>query len=730
MGYQDNFLRPLVVDLFAGGGGAGTGIELALKRPVDIAVNHDPAAVGMHKANHHYTRHFCESVFAVNPKSVTGGREIGLLWASPDCTHFSRAKGGTPVKKEIRGLAWVVVEWAATVKPRVIMLENVPEFTTWCPLTPDNRPDKSKQYKVTRDVGGRKVKETHGSTFIKFVTALNKLGYAVDWRKLSADDYGAGTTRERLYLIARRDGEPVIFPKPTHGNGKGLLPKHAAAEYIDFSVRGKSVFDRQKPLAAATMKRIARGLDKFTIKNPKPYIVRICHTGDNRAYDVEKPLNTVCGKNEHCIVDGKLTPYIVPTGYGEREGQKPRVNDISEPLGTAVSTLKHNIAAPVLEPFIMCNNNNNVGTAGTEPLHTVTGGNRHFLTEPIVAPFVHSRYGNGDNNRDISEPLPTITAQKLGHQMLINTELLPFIYSRYGKDSEIRGRGVDSPLPTVTSENDHNELTSVELLPFVTVNTTGNIGNAADEPTQAITGVNKHFLLSPHITQYHSEQSERENRAYPADEPINVIDTNPRYALTSAHITKYFGGNYNGAGSAADKPVDTITAIDHNALVASHLCVFRKNVDYKPVTEPLPTITARAEHYAEIKTYFVKYDSMAEVGKWAQVRELLNKYAGYTIADDEILILQIGGNPYYISDIEMRMLLPKELYGCQGFPPDYIFERTADGKPLSKSEQVKKVGNSVCPPVAAALVRANLRGDCVGREIRTMKELEAAVCGV
>jgi DNA (cytosine-5)-methyltransferase 1 len=557
--YQSSFLSEMIIDYFCGGGGASTGIETALGRIVDLAVNHDAAAIGMHAANHIFTRHIKDDVFHVDIEREVNGRKVLLLWGSPDCTHFSKAKGGTPVKKEIRGLAWVLVRVALLVRPQIIMLENVPEFTTWGPLTPENRPDKSKR----------------GETFREFINALKALGYDVDWRVLSADDYGAGTTRKRLHLIARCDGQPIVFPAPTHGDAPGLLPKRTAAEYIDFSLRGKSIFNRKKPLAIATQKRIARGLDKFTIRAKKPFIIQTQF--NNMPQDAFKPLTTICGVNKHSVVEPKYTP------------------------------------------FVMCNNNNNVGTAANEPLHTITGGNRHYLTE--------------------------------------------------GK-------------------------------------------------------------LAPYLIQYHSETTARENRAYSVTDPIKVINGSPRYGLTSAYITKYYGGNYRGAGSATNAPLDSITAIDHNALVESHLCIFRRGADCRPLTAPLPTLTAAAEHFAEIKTYLLKYDPVADLGNWEQVRKLLNDYAGYAIAVDEVLIIEIDGTPYFISDIEMRMLTPKEPYGCQGFPPDYVFDRTADGKPLSKAEQIKKVGNSVCPPVATALVRANLPELCGASGISTMRELMREVAVV
>lgn len=277
MAHQISIFDEIIVDNFAGGGGASTGIELALGRPVDIAINHDPAAIAMHRANHPFTEHYCESVWDVDPVKVCRGRRVALMWLSPDCKHFSKAKGGKPVEKHIRGLAWIAVRWAALVKPRVIVLENVEEFKTWG--------------RIDRATGKPDVAHK-GETFRSFVNALKHHGYAVEWKELRACDYGAPTSRKRLVLIARCDGKPIVFPKPTHGKGKGLKPYRTAAEIIDWTLPCPSIFARKKPLVEATLRRIARGLDKFVIRAEKS--------------------------------------FIVPIGYGEKEGQKPRVQDIDE----------------------------------------------------------------------------------------------------------------------------------------------------------------------------------------------------------------------------------------------------------------------------------------------------------------------------------------------------------------------------------------------------------------
>lgn len=620
MAYQDNFLRELIVDSFAGGGGASTGIELALGQPVDIAINHDPDAIAMHKINHPYTKHYCESVWDIDPMQVTGGRPVGLLWGSPDCRHFSKAKGGRPVSKKIRGLAWVLLRWAAKVRPRVIILENVEEFKTWGPIR-----------------HGRPIKSKSGQTFQKFITQLRDLGYAVEWRELRACDYGAPTSRKRFFMIARCDGAPIMWPTPTHG--KGRKPYRTAADIIDRSIPCLSIFERKKPLATATMRRIARGQDKFVIKNPKPFIMQM--NFENAPQNVNAPLSTITAINKHYIVN----PCIVPVGYGERKGQAPRVNDSNEPLSTIVSTCKQNLVAPKLAPYITVNNNNNVPSGADEPLRTVTTGGRHLLTAPA-------------------------------------------------------------------------------------------------------------------LLQYHSEQTPNETRGQGLTQPISTIDTGNRYAVTAAHLTKYFSGEQQ-AGAAADEPLPTVTAVDHNALVGtslvkyygtgenaeattaplstitakdrlglvqSNICVLRNNMDNKPLDEPLPTVTAGGGQLAQVVTYIHKIDGAEDLGHWPEVRALLNEYCDYNIAADEILILQISGIEYFIADIGMRMLEPHELFAAQGFPPDYLIDiETVTGKRYSKAKQIARCGNSVCPPLAAALVRANFRETAARKILTTMQELQQVI---
>lgn len=312
----------LVVDNFAGGGGASIGIEHALGRAVDVAINHDPEAVALHRANHPATRHLCQDVFAARPTDVTGGRPVGLAWFSPDCTYFSKARGGKPIRDvKRRDLAWVVIRWAKTVRPRVILLENVEEFRTWGPLTPEGRP----------------CPERRGRTFGRWVRELRAEGYEVDWRELRACDYGAPTTRKRLFLVARCDGAPIAWPEPSHGPGKRRRYR-TAAECLDWSVPVPSIFGRPRPLAEATLRRIAVGTRRYILDDPQPFTVSLRGTAasniDASATSLGAPLRTITsGGSHHALV----APYGIPR-HGEREGQTPRCRSMQRPAPTVTGT--------------------------------------------------------------------------------------------------------------------------------------------------------------------------------------------------------------------------------------------------------------------------------------------------------------------------------------------------------------------------------------------------------
>lgn len=444
------FFDELVVDNFAGGG-ASMGLERAIGRAVDIAINHDRAAIEMHAANHPHTLHLCEDVFHVDPVEVTAGRPIGLAWFSPDCKHFSRAKGAKPVEKKIRGLAWIVVRWARRVRPRVIMLENVREFQEWGPLTADHRPDPARK----------------GETFALWVSQLEQVGYRVEWRIMNAADYGAPTHRRRLFIIARCDDQPIVWPEPTHGPGRGA-PWRTAAQCIDWDIPCPSIFERRKPLAEKTQRRIAMGLWRYVINNPRPFIVGVGgRAGQSPATPVDAPIGTVTAKNDRAIV----APSLV-ANYGERDGQQPRCARVTEPLGAVVATPKHALVAAhlvgagcsdysakptaidrpgntvlpndrraVVSAFLAKHYGGVVGHEPGRPLGTVTAVDHHSVAAAYLSEFRGSNRGKGDPH----QPMPAVTAQ--GTHI---AEVRAFLIKYFGQGC---GQPVDDPLHTVTSRD-------------------------------------------------------------------------------------------------------------------------------------------------------------------------------------------------------------------------------------------------------------------------------------
>ncbi len=453
----------MVIDNFAGAGGASLGIEAALGSAVDLAVNHDSGAIEVHSVNHPATRHLIEDVWDVDPAAAVAGRPVGLVWFSPDCKHFSRAKGGKPVEKRIRALAWVVIRWAKSVRPRVIILENVPEFQTWGPLGKDNRPIKAKK----------------GSTFRAWLACLTELGYRVEWRELVAADYGAPTTRKRLFLVARCDDEPIAWPAPTHAprdkaQELGLKPWRSAAECIDWTLPCPSIFDRRRPLAENTMRRIAKGLRKYVIEATEPFIVHTAHTkttGRGRYEDsIHRPVKTICASNDKAIVvpylskyhgprDGDangrasgpdepvrtldtqnrfalVAPTLVQTGYGERPGQSPRTPGLGKPLGTVVSGgCKH----ALVSAFLAKHYGGVVGHEVDRPLGTITAKDHHG----VAAAFLTKYRGTCAHGQDARETMPTVTAG--GYHLAEVRAFLIKYYSSGGQDQSLT-----DPMHTLT----------------------------------------------------------------------------------------------------------------------------------------------------------------------------------------------------------------------------------------------------------------------------------------
>lgn len=601
---QETLDGEIIVDSFAGGGGASTGIELALGRIVNAAINHDPAAIRMHEANHPYTEHYQASVWDVDPETVCRGRPVALAWFSPDCKHFSKAKGAALVDRKIRGLAWIALRWAAKVRPRVIILENVEEFQTWGPVRK-----------------GKPVKKLAGTTFQKFVGQLRALGYTVEWRELVAADYGAPTTRRRLVLIARCDGCAIVWPERTHAprdsaevhSGK-LLPWRSAAEIIDWSLPCPSIFSTKdeiherygisavRPLADNTMRRIIRGVDKFTIKSGAPFIVDCNHSGGGHVTDSQEPCKTITAKH---------------TG---------------------------GICRSILAPLTMTNTSNSVGAPVSAPMNTV-------------------RTGGG------------------GGQMLVTTSLMCIGQTGGGN----RIRSLHEPAPTTVSKQEA-------------------------------------CLVASSLIQYHTEKTESA-RAAGLDKPICTVDAANRYGLTCANLVEYYGG---GRPLDVQDPMHTVTSHDREAVVAAHVVKCKRDEVGTRPSEPLPTQTAGGV-FGCCKAVLCKIGTSERLHYWPQIRDLLNRYCGYALGTDDLLLLSIGGVLYYIADIGLRMLSPRELYNAMGFPPDYIIDHDAAGKPYPKTQQVARCGNAVCPPMAAAVVAANLPEYAMPGKIETMAALADAV---
>jgi DNA (cytosine-5)-methyltransferase 1 len=453
----------LIIDNFAGGGGTSTGLEQAFGRPVDIAINHDPKALAMHRVNHPTTKHFCESVWDIDPIEATGNQPVGLVWLSPDCKHFSKAKGGKPVEKRIRGLAWVALRWASKCRPRVIMLENVEEFKTWGALGDDGRPCPIRK----------------GQTFAAFVRALERQGYRVEHRELRACDFGAPTIRKRFFLIARRDGLPIFWPVATHGDPSSkavktgqLKPWRTAAECIDFTLPCPSIFDRSKPLADATCKRIATGIMRYVVNSASPYIVKANHTASYykafRGQSIDEPLQTVTqspsfgmampmlapcvmvnntghagaaiDKPLHTVATGGnhgLVSVFINTYYGQKRDGETRGIDVREPLRTQTTENRHGVAAV----FLAKNYTGVIGCPVSDPVHTVTAQDHHSL---VTSNLIKLR--NGATGQTNDEPLPTLTAGGLHVG-----EVRAFLTAFYGSDKD--GQPVTSPLRTIATHD-------------------------------------------------------------------------------------------------------------------------------------------------------------------------------------------------------------------------------------------------------------------------------------
>ena len=667
----------LIIDNFAGGGGASTGIELALGRSVDYAINHDPDSIAMHQPNHPNSIHLCEDVFKVNPVKLCAGRPVLLAWFSPDCKHFSKAKGGKPADKHIRGLAWVTIKWAKTVKPKIILLENVEEFQTWGPLGDDGRP----------------IKEKMGTTFHKFISELRNLGYDVDYRELVAADYGAPTKRKRFFMIARCDGKPIRWPEKTYAErGKckrGQKPWRSAASIIDFSIPTRSIFNREKDLAEPTKRRIGRGLEKFVLRSGSPFIIPIGY-GENknqlpRVNDLKDPLSTVVSSTKQNLV----VPYLQDAQYMANESR--RLLDLNEPHPTISAGGQHTeLCNAKLTPFMALIGENGFqkyrDASVEDPLKTIVTKNEHLLCKPYLSPWMGLNNFT-DYGRNIKNPLATITTNN--KEVFLAPKLMPFISENYGGTYTGSGSPMDSPLPTITA-SDHNRI----IAPILTDYKFANDGSRADSPLGTETTIRSHYLTSSYLTEYYGHGNPDDVK-----KPLGTITSHDRFGKVdvsmkdSAFIQEYYGGTYKGNGTK--------------------------------MTDPLATVTTLPRFWM-VKVHFEKAEDESKLGNWKLVREFINKYTTVHCNEDQILLISIDGHDYFISDIGMRMLTPRELYDAQGFPHDYIIDKDANGKSYPANKQVARCGNAVPPPFAEALVRANLPDLCPKTKIETMQLLKVA----
>jgi DNA (cytosine-5)-methyltransferase 1 len=624
----------LIIDNFAGGGGASTGIEAALGRAVDIAINHDEQAIRMHEVNHPGTVHIRNNIWQIDPVEVTGGKPVDLAWFSPDCKHFSKAKGGKPREKSIRDLAWVVIHWAKRLQEdarrkgdpdwrqalKVILLENVEEFRTWGPLCAEGKP----------------IPERKGETFDHWCRELRKCGYKLQFRELRACDYGAPTIRKRFFMIARCDGQPIVWPEPTHGkpdspevlSGK-RLPWRTAAEIIDWSIPCPSIFERKKPLAEKTLRRIAHGIMKFVVNNPSPFIVPLTHHGsDGRSYGLDQPLPTVTGANRGEMA--VISPVVVNTANSKTTGPGP------------------NVWPP------------------EEPTRTITTSNGFAAAQALLAPIV-TYAQQGGANRSVEDPHHTICANSKDQNCVAAAHLV-HIGNGERAGQAPRAMDVEKPLGTAVAG-----------------------------------GIKHHAVLAL------MQKFTQNGQGVSPDDPLHTVMAGaPRHAVVTAHIEQANGGpnNENLAGRAADDPLSTIaTKGSQQRVVTSNLVKLRGTCAHgQPVTDPLATVSAGGTHMAEVRAFLLKYYGNEQDG-----HGLEGPLGSVTTRDRFGLVtVTIAGEEYVIVDIGMRMLTPRELFNAQGFPPSYIIDRDSSGKPITKTAQVAKCGNSVCPPLSEALVRANM----------------------
>ncbi|MBX5063293.1 DNA cytosine methyltransferase [Rhizobium lentis] len=690
---------PLIVDSFAGGGGASTGIEMALGRSPDIAINHNADALALHAANHPETLHLSENIFKVDPLDYVAGQHVGLAWFSPDCKHFSKAKGGKPVERNIRDLAWVIVLWAERAKPDVIIMENVEEWKEWGPL-------------IETDKGLMPCPDSRGQTFQKWCRAMKRAGYKLQHRELRACDYGAPTIRKRLFVIARRDGKPIVWPVPTHGAPTDpdviagrKLPWRTAAEIIDWSLPCPSIFDTSdevmakhglraiRPLADATMARVARGAKRYVLDAARPFIVNLTH--GVRSEDLDRPFNTITGANrgEKAVISPSITRFNSGATGSSMDEPAPTVTAnsyIKKPGGAAPL----GVIAPSLSAFYGPGAGGQDRSASAEePVRVVTTENRHA----VVAPHLMTMRNSGKPFNGADEPTHTITAGGAGLSVVAPV----LTYAKQGGAN----RSADEPHHTITaSKKDQN---SVILPSLMSLKGSDRRDSSVDEPHPTVLAGGGHSAVVSAFVAQHNNDSRRIGGVNPgraADVPISTVtSTGAQQGIVSAFVSRQFGAS---VGHGADEPSATVTAgVNKSALVAPHLHAYYGSDQDTPENEPFHTLTTKPR-FSHVEAA-ISAPPFTE-DQHERAREVAAFLRSHGFWDErEFVTLTIGDAEFVIVDIGMRMLAPRELYSAQGFPTDYKIDADADGRPFPKNVQVSCVGNSVSPPVAAAIVAAN-----------------------
>lgn len=674
----------IVVDFFCGGGGAGTGLEIGLGRAVNVAKNHSPQAISMHTVNHPGARHFTTDVFEGDPDTECGGKAVGWFHMSPDCTHHSQAAGGQPRKREIRNLSWIGLKWAGMKRPRVISLENVKQILQWGRLIAKRDKVTGRVVKLGGDIAapGEVVPvgqqflipdpKQRGRTWRRFVALLEGMGYVVEWKVIKACDFGAPTSRERLFMIARCDGQPIVWPEATHAKNpaRGQQKWKTAADCIDFTDLGKSIFGRKKDLAPATLRRVAKGMKKFVIDSAAPFIVPIANWSGEAVQSADEPLRTVTSYPKGGAFS-VVSPIIAPATHQGSD----RINDPLDPLPTVTCANRGELT--LISPLM-------IGAGGPEysgkpvsvdqPTGTVTTQNHRAIA---AAHLVKFRFD--DAGKALDEPLPTITSggnyqrpAGAAHAMGISTV---FMAQMNGGFNTTVAKSIEEPMTTVTNTGSQQQLVSATLI----TNTTGHAPSELSGPVPTVTTGQHHALVAANLVHLRGNCDARD-----VNDPLHTISAGGQHhGLVSAFMERAFGGS---VGQGLEEPAPTITAggggksslvsltlsPEHEAgalRVAAFLISYYGTENTSACDAPAPTITTK--------------DRLAMV------------------------TVMVKGTPYVIVDICLRMLKPTELYKAQGFPADYIISHGADGKPFTKTQQVHMCGNSVSPPPMAALARAN-----------------------